>query len=55
MGKSVVPDATSMTDTVLEALLTTYAEEPSGVIATPSGSDPTGMVDVTVPAAVAGR
>jgi hypothetical protein len=39
--------AVSITDTVFEALLATYARVPSGVTATPHGPVPTGMVAMT--------
>src|ERR1700730_13736025 len=39
--------AVSMTETELPSSLATYAREPLGVIATPQGADPTGMVAVT--------
>jgi hypothetical protein len=44
--------AVLITDTVFELLLVTYAADPSGVTATPTGKPPTGMVAVTVLVAV---
>jgi hypothetical protein len=38
----------SITETVLSALLATYARVPGGFIATPEGTSPTGMAAVTL-------